>query len=432
MKLYSLRSRQDEENGESGEKVRNVRLSGGVVLLIALVLVVLTAIISFAVAHKIYSDRLERDSTYKVKFESSTDPYIVAKFQDIVDSIEDSFALEYDPDALLESAIAAYVEGLGDRFSYYIEPGDYDSYDNYITGTYVGIGVSYTRDESGLKIEEVFSGTPAESAGLKAGEIITHIGGIGTADITDEEVQTLLGTAGVTIKLTVSDGSGSLRDVDVTIALINKQSVYGVGYEDGVYYIRISQFDSDTGEEFKKMLSLAEESGMKALVLDLRTNGGGYAREAAAVSDALLGEGVVAYSEDKYGNRSDVAESDANEVTVPVMLLVNQNTASASELVTGAFRDFHKGTIIGVKTYGKAIGQISRNYDKDGSGLVITIATYYTPSGECIHGVGITPDVTVTLEDEYARLTPDNIPDGKDAQLDKALEIVRQQLAENG
>ena len=321
------------------------------------------------------------------------------------------------------------MDSLGDRYSYYIEPGDYGSYNDYITGTYVGLGFTYTRTAEGLHVEEVNAGSPAEECGLLAGQTVTRVNGMNAAELDDPEILSMVNVSGTEIKLTVQSEDGTVSELTAKTATINRQSVYGIGYEDGVYYIRISQFDNDTGTEFDEMLKLAKEGGMTALVLDLRTNGGGYEREADKVADALLGEGLVAYSQDKNGRRLSEVFSDASQVEVPVVLLVNQNTASASELVTGAFRDFKKGTIIGTQTFGKGIGQVSRSYTDDGSGVVITIATYFTPSGECIHGVGITPDVIVTLPEELSRLTPDKIPEGEDAQLDKALELVRAELA---
>ena len=430
MKLYSIRS--VNSHGSAGEEEQeglNLKLSGLALFLILLLIIGITAGICFGISHAVYKNRMERENAYRVLFPADTDPYKIAKFQDIIDFVQNDFALEYENDELLESIIKSYVDSLGDRYSYYIEPGDYESYNDYITGTYVGLGFTYTRTAEGLHVEEVNAGSPAEECGLLAGQTVTRVNGMNAAELDDPAILSMVNVSGTEIKLTVQSEDGTVSELTAKTATINRQSVYGIGYEDGVYYIRISQFDNDTGTEFDEMLKLAKEGGMTALVLDLRTNGGGYEREADKVADALLGEGLVAYSQDKNGRRLSEVFSDASQVEVPVVLLVNQNTASASELVTGAFRDFKKGTIIGTQTFGKGIGQVSRSYTDDGSGVVITIATYFTPSGECIHGVGITPDVIVTLPEELSRLTPDKIPEGEDAQLDKALELVRAELA---
>jgi len=430
MKLYSIRSiNSNRDTGEEEQGGLNLKLSGLALFLILLLIIAITAGICFGISHAVYKNRMERENAYRVLFPSDTDPYKIAKFQDIIDFVGEEFALEYEDDKLIEGAIKAYVDSLGDRYSYYIEPGDYESYNDYITGTYVGLGFTYTRCDEGLHVEEVNAGSPAEESGLVAGQIVTQINGMNTVELEDSNIVSMVNVSGTEIKLTVKSEDGTVQELTAKTATINKQSVYGIGYEDGVYYIRISQFDNDTGTEFEEMLKLAKDSGMTALVLDLRTNGGGYEREADKVADLLLGEGLVAYSQDKNGQRLSEVFSDADQVEVPVVLLVNQNTASASELVTGAFRDFKKGTIVGTKTYGKGIGQVSRSYTDDGSGVVITIATYFTPSGECIHGVGITPDVEVTVAEEYRKLTPDQIPEGEDAQLAKALELIRAEIA---
>ena len=429
MKLYSIRNRTLREQSDNMEnETKEVRISGVVLLLVAVLLIAVTAAVCLTVSNRIYKNRLEKERTYKVLFSSETDPYKLAKLQDIIDFVSKDFALEYTGDQLVEGAIDGYVNALGDRYSYYIKPGDYSSYNDYITGTYAGIGIATSFSDEGMTITDVFEDTPAKEAGLSVGELITHVNGLKIGTSEASQVGSMLGQEGVIVKLTVVGLDGITREVEMKTAIISRQSVFGMGYEDGVYYIRISQFDSDTGDEFNQMIKVAENGGMKALVLDLRGNPGGYERQADMVADTLLGEGIIAYSEDKNGKRASEVKSDAAELNVPVVLLVNANTASASELVAGAFRDFKKGTIVGKRTFGKAIGQISRSYSEDGSGIVLTVATYFTPSGECIHGVGIAPDVEISLKAEYENLTPDKIPAGEDAQLEKAFELVRSKL----
>lgn len=431
MKLYSIRNRMSgSTEPERREDDRIVHVNGVLILLIAVLLVAVTALVSFLISGSIYKNKLAKEKAYKLVLPSDSDPYKVAKFQDIIDYVSSNFALEYKTDDLIEGAIKGYVDALGDRYSYYIEPGDYTSYNNYITGTYTGIGISCTFEDEGIVVSEVFPDTPAARAGIAEGELISEINGITTKGMEQSMVSSMLGQEGTKVKLKLVGIDQSEREVELEVATISRQSVFGLGYDDGVYYIRISQFDSDTGEEFRQMLKVAENAGMKALVLDLRGNPGGYERQADEVADALLGKGLIAYSQDKSGNRASEVFSDEKEVDVPVVLLVNQNSASASELVTGAFRDFKKGTLVGKRTFGKAIGQLSRSYTDDGSGVVITVARYFTPSGECIHGVGIAPDVEVSLESNYEGLTPDKIPAGADVQLDKALELVRAAMGE--
>ncbi len=431
MKLYSIRNKTlgNRGEGESGGG-KNVKMNGVFILLGAVLLVLVTAAVTLGIASSVYKNRLEKERTYKVVFPSDTDPYKVAKLQDIIDYIDDNFVLEYTDDALIEGAIKGYIDALGDRYSYYLEPGDYESYNEYITGTFTGIGVSATYTDDGMVVESVFEDSPAKEAGIVVGDTITYVNGLKADTSAASSISSALSQEGVIVRLTVVNAGGETREVELKTAVINRQSVYGVGYDDGIYYIRITQFDNDTGTEFEQMLSQAVSDGMKALILDLRGNPGGYEKQADIVADAILGEGVIAYSEDRDGNIISEARSDAGQVDVPIVLLVNKNTASASELVAGAFRDFKRGTIIGIRTYGKAIGQLSRSYKEDGSGIVLTTAIYFTPSGECIHGVGIAPDVELALASGYENLTPDKIPEGQDVQLDKAFELLRAEIGQ--
>ena len=208
----------------------------------------------------------------------------------------------------------------------------------------------------------------------------------------------------------------------ITVARVSRQSVFVTDYE-GIMYVRITQFDEDTGAEFLQAMEKIEAVGCRGMILDLRDNGGGYESQADIVADRILPAGVIAYSEDKNGNRLSEILSDETCINVPLAVLVNGRTASASELVTGAIRDYEKGTIIGTKTFGKALGQTRREYTEDGSGIILTVARYFTPSGECIHGTGITPDLIVELPEEYAEASIDEIPFEQDTQLQKAFEL---------
>lgn len=368
-------------------------------LAVAVVSVCLTIIVCSLIFGKIFSDYKKNAIIIK---DSSVKPEEIAKFQDIIDFVGTDFCLEYDINKLLEGAIGGFIDGLGDRFSYYITPGDYDDYEEYITGKYVGIGITYERADEGLFITDVGGGSPADEAGIRPADMIVSIGDREAKELTDDEVQDFFREEGVTVGISVMR-EGTKKELSVTTAVINRTSVYLTDNGDGIFTVRLTQFDDDTGDEFGQAMAKAAESGMKGLIMDLRDNGGGYERESRKVADILLGEGTIATSRGKDGVVLSTLQSDAGQVDVPVVLLVNGSTASASELVTGAFRDFKKGLIIGEKTYGKALGQVSRSYEYDGSGVVITVARYFTPSGECIHGKGISPDIEVHNDGEGDR-----------------------------
>lgn len=193
-----------------------------------------------------------------------------------------------------------------------------------------------------------------------------------------------------------------------------KASVSYNEVENSVYCIKIDQFIDGTANEFKTAVTEIAQKGCKGIIIDLRNNPGGYADESVAVADIILPSGVVALAKDKTGKTVDTYKSDKNEISVPVCLLVNENTASAAELVTGAFRDMNKGEIIGTHTYGKALAQITADFENDGSGIVLSAYTYCTPSGECIDGVGIEPSIVVSNEEGSE----------EDLQLARALEEI--------
>ena len=274
-----------------------------------------------------------------------------------------------------------------------------------------------------MSVTSVEENSPAASCGISAGDVITHVNGKEFTSLTSEELGPLFGTVGTELKLSVTHPDGTYEDVLLKIAKVSRQSVFVTNY-DGIMYVRITQFDEDTGTEFLKVMEKIEAAGYRAMILDLRNNGGGYEAQADMVADRILPEGLIAYSEDKNGNRISEIKSDEACIDVPLAVLVNGNTASASELVTGAIRDHKKGTIVGENTYGKALGQTSREYTEDGSGIIITVAKYFTPSGECIHGKGIAPDVEVVLPEAYRDTALQDIPFEADSQLQKAFELL--------
>ena len=343
------------------------------------------------------------------------DEYKVSKFQDLLRFIEENYYLEYDINDILEGAISGAVEALEDPYSMYLEPGKLDEYVDYITGTYVGAGISYQKSEKGLLIGSVEAESSADKAGIVAGDIISEIEGKPVGSYTDDELDAVFAKEGSKIKLKVIKASEEIQEVTVTISKVGKQSVFVNDY-DGVMYIKITQFDEDTGKEFLTAMEKIEKIEHKGIILDLRNNGGGYEKQANIVADRILPEGLIAYSENKKGERITETKSDATCIDSPLVVLINGKTASASELVAGAIRDHKKGTLIGEKTYGKALGQTKLEYPEDGSGVVLTIAKFFTPSGECIHGKGISPNIEVSLEENS----------NEDAQLEKAFEVLNE------
>lgn len=402
-----------------------IQLNGGILLLFAGLLILISVCVSFLVASRLYSAQLKKHMSNKVVFNSeTTEAFEVAKLQDVVDFIESQFGLEYDSNDLIEGAIKGILDALGDPYSYYIEPGAFEDYQNSINGVYQGIGIEYTINEQGYAITSVYRNTPAADAGILVGDLITHVDDIEIAALSDEDVDEKLSTVGNEVLLSVQDAAGTVRKVKVTVQQIAHTSVYYRDLAGGIRYIRIEKFDGDTGTEFEYVLKQTSKDTVKGLIIDLRGNRGGYEREASKVADLILGEGIIAYTQDRTGKRVTEITSDANAVDFPIVMLADGSSASASELVLGAFRDFKRGVIVGTKTYGKALGQLNHSYPEDGSGVVLTVSRYFTPSGECIHGIGITPDVEVNPGELYVGKLPEEIPESSDVQLQKALEEI--------
>lgn len=420
----AIPAQQSTTEEKSENKKECIRVNGGILFLGAILLVVITVFATFFVADKLYyNGALFRESDHVSFSGEDADKYKTAKFQDILNFIENNYCLDYDINKVIEGAIDGAVEALGDPYTRYLKPGELNDYVDYITGTYTGAGITYTLTEEGMLISDVIKDSPAAKAGMREEDLITQINGKAVAAYSAEEMSALFGNAGTEVTLSVIHADNTAEDLKITIAKISRQSVFVANY-DGIMYVKITQFDEDTGAEFLKAIEKIEAAGCSGMILDLRNNGGGYENQADIVADRILPEGMIAYSEDKNGKRISEIKSDEICVNVPLVVLVNERTASASELVTGAIRDHKKGTIVGVKTYGKALGQTTREYTKDGSGIILTVARYFTPSGECIHGTGITPDVPVELPEEYRDAALEEIPFEQDTQLQKAFEIL--------
>ena len=394
---------------------KSFRINGNVLFAGAIILIIVTVFVTFLVADRIYYNGALFRKSESVTFSGDNlEEYKVDKFQDLLRFIDEYYCLDYDVNDVIEGAISGAVEALGDPYSSYIEPGLLDEYVDFITGTYIGAGFVYKNTDKGLEVLSVESGTPAEKAGILAGDVITFVNGKAVSDYAEADLDSLFVKEGNLIKIKAERADGTSIEVEVTISRVSKQSVFVNDYE-GVMYIKITQFDEDTGEEFLAAMKKIDTLDCTGIILDLRNNGGGYEVQADIVADRILPEGLIAYSENKKGERISEIKSDAECIDVPLVVLINENTASASELVVGAIRDHKKGTLVGQKTYGKALGQTRRDYSEDGSGIILTIARYFTPSGECIHGVGISPDIEIALTEGSE----------EDTQLQKAFEILK-------
>lgn len=396
-------------------------------LLAAIILVVVTSMATFAVSALIFLGWGNINQGVIYFNPDTVDQSIVAKFNKVRSILKNEYYENVDENKLLEGAIAGMADSLGDPYTAYYTKEEWKMYSESITGSYVGIGVSISLGEDNLvTIVEPFEGSPAEEAGMKKGDKIIRVDGKDVRGVKDGDavVNMIRGPENTKVKITVyRPSNGEMLEFDLTRKKIKIANIKSRMLEDNIGYIRIVKFDSEINRYFNEHLNKLISNGMKALVIDVRDNPGGYYDQVVAICDRLLPEGTIVYTEDKY-KRQDVKKSDAKELGMPIAVLINSNSASASEILAGAIKDHKKGTLVGTKTFGKGLVQASSTLD-DGSGLKVTIARYFTPSGVCIHGAGIMPDIEIDVPEEYKDSPISDIPPEKDIQLKAAVENLK-------
>lgn len=333
-----------------------------------------------------------------------------------------------DEKKLIEGAVAGLVQGIGDPYTEYMTAEEYAASNQMMEGEYAGVGLVVTMENDKVIVVSPIEDTPGDKAGIKSGDII-----IGVDDTMivkkklDEVVSMMKGKPGTKVKLTILKAGTSMPvDVSITREKIVLNPVKSEIFKDNVAYIRITTFhQQNVASSFHKALEDAKAKGYKGLILDLRDNGGGLLTECVKVADEILGEGTIVYTIDNKGKK-EVQTSDKNQINVPLVVLVNGGTASASEIVSGAIKDTKSGTLIGTKTFGKGLVQSIVPLTMDKSALKVTIAKYYTPGGVSIQGKGIEPDINVDLPEELKRKA--NLTRSEDTQLNKAIEVLKQQM----
>lgn len=329
---------------------------------------------------------------------------------------------EIDAEELIDGIYSGYASALGDPYTEYYDEEETDALFESTSGEFSGIGatMSQSLDSDVITVSNVYEGSPAEKAGMKSGDILVQVDGHQTSgkDL-DTVVSWIKGEQGTEVVLRVLR-NGKELELTAVRDIIEVQTVAFEMKDGKVGYIAVSEFDKVTYEQFKDALNELEARGMEGLVIDLRGNPGGNLTTVTEMLKLLLPEGTIVSTKDKYGNTDEITCDGANEFTKPLAVLVDQYSASASEIFCGAIQDYGIGTIVGMKTYGKGVVQQILDLG-DGTSLKVTVAEYYTPSGRSINGTGVEPDVEV--EYEYNEENPE-----ADNQLDKAIEVVREEL----
>ena len=342
------------------------------------------------------------------------------KIKYLENMIDEEYLGEISTDKLEEGVYAGLIYGLGDVYSRYYTKDEYEQESVTTEGSYVGIGVAMQKyTAGGVQIVECYKGSTAEEAGIKVDDVITAING---EDITDTELQDVVSiikdNEDKDVVLTVQRKGEDTQEITVKVSNVELPSVFGEMLDENTGYIQITEFKGVTVEQYEAVFADLKEQGMERLVVDLRDNPGGLLNVVCDILRDILPEGLIVYTEDKNGNRSEETCDGKNPLDMPLAVLVNGNSASASEIFAGAVKDYGIGTIVGTTTYGKGVVQSIRQLS-DGSAVKLTIANYYTPKGNSINKTGIRPDVEVELSPEL--LNQEEITHEEDNQLQAAL-----------
>ncbi|MBR6771170.1 MAG: S41 family peptidase [Lachnospiraceae bacterium] len=355
---------------------------------------------------------------------------LTQKTKDKLEVIEDTidkyyYKTDVDREAMAEGMYAGVIASLGDPYSVYYTEEELNDLMEQTEGIYYGIGAYVSLDtETGLAlISGVIEGTPAEEAGLRGGDIIYMVDGEITQGLElSEVVAKIKGLEGTTVKVTVyRDGEADYLEFDVERRKIESPTVNYEMLEQEIGYIQITEFGDITVTQFEHALADLRTQGMRGLILDLRGNPGGNLTSVVEISEQLLPEGLIVYTEDREGNRMEYNCDGEQEFDLPLVVLIDGYSASASEILAGAVKDYGIGTLVGTTTYGKGIVQRVLSLS-DGTAIKLTVSTYYTPKGNNIHEIGVAPDEVVEFDSEqYYENEYDN-------QLERGKEILAEQM----
>lgn len=338
-----------------------------------------------------------------------------ARFIGTYKMIKSRYVTEPNGTKLFDGAIDGMVKSLDDPHSIYMEPKMYKELLNQTAGSFGGIGVYIGFKNNKITVVSVMDDTPAKATGIVANDEILAVDDIPVTEIEPEEVaMKIRGEVGSTVKLKLKSKDGNERDVTITRDIIKVKSAQGKMLDDSIAYIRISNFGEHTGEEFEEVYKKLEDEGMKKIVLDLRQNPGGLITSSVQIANYFVPKGKIVTVEGRNGKLEEY-NSNLEIIKYPLAVLVDGNSASASEILAGAIKDTNAGTLVGTKTFGKGSVQVVLPIMHNDA-VKLTIAKYYTPSGISIDKIGIEPDVEINFKEE----------DTEDVQLNKALEILRE------
>ncbi len=335
-----------------------------------------------------------------------------------------------DEDELVLGAIRGMMSAVGDPYTFYYTADEMTAANEEFGGVYHGVGMLVQlTDDGAIEVARVYEDFPAEAAGVRMGDRIVAVDGVEvsgeSAQTLNEAIDRIQGEDGTTVVLSVQR-DGEILDLEVMRAEVSISYVEYQIINGDIGYINISQFSGNDVEGFQEAVSALQAADVSGVIIDIRNNPGGLLTDVVEIADALLPEGLIAYVEDGHGNRTEYT-SDADYWDVPLVVMVNGMSASASELLSAAIQDYGRGTIVGTTTYGKGIVQTLITFAEDGAGMQLTTASYYSPSGRSIHENGVEPDVTVELSEDCDLTVPSpNLEN--DNQLAAALEALQARI----
>ncbi len=426
-----MEEREEQQNQTTTQEKETVGKSGkagaflGGLFAGAILVAVISVIIFYRTNVSLIDGKATTASTDTSSSNAIVNENVIKKLQLLETSVDQYYLGTISENAMEDSLYKGFMEGLGDPYSTYYSKEDLETVMESNEGIYYGIGayIGMDTETDYCKVTKVMDHSPAEEAGVSDNDLLVAVDGEDMLGVTSTDIVTKIkGPENTQVVLTVyRKGDKDYRDITVTRRKIESPTVAYSMDENKIAYIQIAEFDEVTLDQFTEQLEQAKKGGMKGLILDLRDNPGGSVATVVGIAQELLPKGLIVYTEDKAGSRKEYTCEGKNEIQVPMVVLVNENSASASEILAGAIKDYKKGTILGTTTFGKGIVQKIFGIS-DGSAVKLTISHYYTPNGNDIHKVGIKPDEELKLDtDAYLKDRTDN-------QKNRATEILMEEI----
>ena len=384
----------------------------------------LIAVTFFAAGYVSYSFFRFFNPQHQLEYSNEVSRENIINFNKVKSYLMQSYYQDVDEDKLLEGAIKGMAEALEDPYTVYYTPEQMQDFTEQSSGSYVGIGVTVFMDEDDLlTVSETFANSPAKEVGMRNGDKIINVDGEDVTSIKDSDliVQKIRGKPDTEVKITVyRPGINDYVNLQMVRRVINLVYIESKIINDNIGYVQLKLFDEDIARDFANHVNDLIMSGAKGLIIDLRNNPGGSYTQVVAMADMLVPKGLIVYTEDRSGKRQEEF-SDTSELNMPMTVLINEYSASAAEILSAAIKDYNKGTLVGKTTFGKGLVQSVVPLE-GGAGVKFTISKYYTPSGTCIHGIGVTPDIEIENDEQYKYYSVEDIPEGEDKQLLRAIE----------